>query len=482
MKRSEFLQVPAIERSGSRRCWSWLLAGFLALAGFVSTAGVAQAADLDGKRVAIKGAPAAGPSKYDQLWVRKYGPRNPECVLVLSPGSPAGQGGFARIAPAMTQRVKGLGVWAIDRRPNALEDVSVFKRDRPRKSLGYYLLGERVGGSIFKPVRGTEAGFVRDWGAATALGDLRNVIQRASARSSCVMIGGHSFGTLLAEAYVAWDFNGTPGYEGLDGIVLIDGGLFGAFNNVLDPAGYPAFHSVAEARARIAKLQKQSPFGSDGSIPGLPAWVPGVVPEIVCQYALKHPNAESGLQKSTIGTRFVPGLPSISVTNEAFAGLFFKATAGDGGARLGRLSNRGNPIRWRNGPYSSVSRFCSTFTQEPGNGLEWYFPQRLMVEVTQALEPLKRNAITDFLGLRPFHLADVDLPLYVIQTKLSDGGVLPAARAFIRESKITDHKLVDDPEADHTDPLVDYPKRNRFLKTVVPFLKDTMRRAHAGTP
>ena len=81
----------------------------------------------------------------------------------------------------------------------------------------------------------------------------------------------------------------------------------------------------------------------------------------------------------------------------------------------------------------------------------------------------------------PFHLADIDLPLYVIQTKLSDGGVLRTAHTFIRQSKITRYKLIDDPDADHTDPLVDYPKRNRFLKTVVPFLKDTMRRAHAGT-
>jgi hypothetical protein len=477
MKQSRSSEVPAIGWRRSRLFWPWILA----IVVLVTTAGAAQAADLNGKRVAVKGAPAAGPAKYDRLWVRKYGPSDPSCVLVLSPGSPAGQGGFARIGPELTQRVKGLDVWAIDRRPNAFEDTSVFKRDQPRKSLGYYLLGQRVGGSLFKPVQSSDAGFVRDWGAATALGDLRKVIQKANDASSCVMIGGHSFGTLLSEAYVAWDFNGTPGYQGLDGIVLIDGGLFGAFKNLLDSAGYPAFHNVPEARARIAKLKGQSPFGSDGSIAGLPAWVPGVVPEIVCQYATKHPNAVSGLQRSTIGTHFIPGLPSASVTNEAFAGLFFKATAGDEGARLGHLSNRGNPIRWRNGRYSSVSRFCSTFTQEPGNGLEWYFPQRLMVEVTQALEPLKRNAITDSLGLRPFHLADVDLPLYVLQTKLSDGGVLRAAHTFIRESKITDYKLVNDAGADHTDPLVDYPKHNRFLKTVVPFLKDTMHAAQAGT-
>jgi pimeloyl-ACP methyl ester carboxylesterase len=446
----------------------------MALAG--GTAGSAAEAP----RVAVPGVPAAGPSKYDRLWVRKYGPADAGCVLVLSPGSPAGQGGFARIAPAITNRVDGLAVWAIDRRPNAFEDASVFKRDQPRKSLDYYLLGGRVGGSLFKPVSNSEAGFVRDWGAATAVGDVRRVVQRASdGGRRCVILGGHSFGTLITEAYLAWDFNGTPGYQGLSGIVLIDGGLFGAFDKLLPQAGYPEFKTVQQAQARIAKLQSQSPFGSDGSIPGLPSWVPGVVPEIVCQYAVKNPNAVSGLQKSTIGTRFLPGLHG-SVTNEAFAGLFFQATAGDEGARTGHLAKRGNPRPWRDGRHSNVPRFCSTFTQEPGNGLEWYFPQRLMVDLAQGLQSDKRNAITDFLGLRPYHLADIDLPLYVIQTKLSEGGVLRAAHRFINQSKITRHELVNDPKAEHLDPLVDYPKRNRFLKTVVPFLKDTMGRAQAG--
>lgn len=454
-----------------------IVVSVFALTGAVVAQGAAAAPKAP--RVAIQGVPAAGPAKYDRLWVRKYGPANASCVMVLSPGSPAGQGGFARIAPEITSRVPGLAVWAIDRRPNALEDVSVFKHDRPQQSLNYYLLGGRVGGELFKPVSTGEAGFVRDWGGATAVGDVRRVVQAASdGGRRCVILGGHSFGTLITEAYLTWDFNGTPGYQGLSGIVLIDGGLLGAFNKVLPQAGYPPFKNVGEARSRIAALQHQSPFGSDGSIPGLPSWVPGVAPEIVCQYALKHPDAPSGLQKTTIGTNFLPGLHG-SVTNEAFAGLFFKATAGDEGARTGHLAKRGNPRRWVDGRYTNVPRFCSTFTQEPGNGLEWYFPQRLMIDLAQGLQSLKQNAITDYLGLRPYHLADIDLPLYVIQTKLSDGGVLRSAHKFIRESKISRYKLVNDPKADHVDPLVDYPRRNRFLKTVVPFLKSTM---HSALP
>jgi pimeloyl-ACP methyl ester carboxylesterase len=393
--------------------------------------------------------------------------------MVLSPGSPAGQGGFAHIAPEITKRTPGLAVWTVDRRPNAFEDVSVFKRDKPNESLSYYLLGDVAAGKTFQPVADSDAGFVREWGAALAINDLRNVVEEAGdGGRRCVILGGHSFGTLLTEAYLAWDFDGTPGYQGLSGIVLIDGGLLGAFDSVLPQAGYPEFENVEQAQARIAALQDESPFGSDGSIAGLPAWVPGVIPEVVCQYALKNPNGVSTIEE-LMGSSLIADFGG-TLTNEAFAGLFFQATAGDEGARTGRLESKGSPRGWHDGRFTSLSRFCSTFTAEPGNGLEWYFPQRLMIDLAQGMQPIERNAITEYLGLRPFHLADIDLPLYVIQTKLSDGGVLDAAHRFIDESKITDYKLVNDRNALHVDPLVDYPSQNKFLKTVVPFIEDLM--------
>lgn len=50
-------------------------------------------------RVAIQGAKAPGPAGYDRVWVRKYGPSDPQCVMVMVPGSPTGQDGFSLIAP-----------------------------------------------------------------------------------------------------------------------------------------------------------------------------------------------------------------------------------------------------------------------------------------------------------------------------------------------------------------------------------------------
>jgi hypothetical protein len=84
------------------------------------------------------------------------------------------------------------------------------------------------------------------------------------------------------------------------------------------------------------------------------------------------------------------------------------------------------------------------------------------------------NAQTRLLGLRPYHRREVDLPLYAIRTDLSAGGVLRGARRFIRGSAVprTRSILVDASKTEsHLDPLTAAAARNRFLRSVVPFLR-----------
>jgi len=65
----------------------------------------------------------------------------------------------------------------------------------------------------------------------------------------------------------------------------------------------------------------------------------------------------------------------------------------------------------------------------------------------------------------------VDVPLYAYGTDLTDGRVIKGAKRFVRGSRIKTASYVADPRASHLDPLVAAPRRNVFLKTVVPFLK-----------
>jgi hypothetical protein len=167
--------------------------------------------------------------------------------------------------------------------------------------------------------------------------------------------------------------------------------------------------------------------------------------------------------------------PAVRVTNEALLGHALDRDTSPKGlellrVRAGSLAPSGDPRPWRNGELTPVQNLVTTFFQEPGNGVEWYFPDRLRLDV-DGMSPLRRGSVARLLGLRPFHVAAVDDPLYAYETDLTKGRVLRGARAFFRRSNIRRARYEADHHASHLDPLTAAPARNRFLRTVVPFLR-----------
>jgi hypothetical protein len=411
----------------------------------------------------VRGAPAAGPATYDRTWVRRIGPAGARNVLVLAPGFIGGAGDFTLVARDLVRRVDDLQVWAWDRRWNAFEDTSVMEGGDPQKAFDYYLNFKEVDGRTFKPVNGPEdAPFAREWGLATTLEDLRRVVLRARAGGRRrVILGGHSLGASLTAIYAAWDFRGRAGYRDIEGMVLIDGGALGTFS----------VPTLARVKRRLAALRKGDPF-SDLLGLNIP-WAAGVFAQIGAMFAAEAPDATSPVQDyALLPPSFKPAFP---VTNEALFGHAFDADTSPEGLALirvnaGGLAPEGNPRPWRDGELSPIQRVASTFAQEPLNAIEWYFPDRLRLDVDGANE-LEQNAITRFLKLRPRHLLDVDVPLYAFQTDLTRGRVLRGARRFVARSDVPRSTLVSDPRASHLDPLTAAPARNRFLRTVVPFLE-----------
>ena len=158
------------------------------------------------------------------------------------------------------KKVPGLQVWALDRRSHALERTEVFQQalngQVSLQQMFDHYLGWLVNGQPadhFQFLKGDDYPFVRDWGMATALEDARTVVLQARGRGKKrrqVVLGGHSLGASLTVAYASWDFNGTPGYKDINGMVLIDGGLMGSFD---------AF-TAAEAQTELGKLENGSPF------------------------------------------------------------------------------------------------------------------------------------------------------------------------------------------------------------------------------
>ena len=412
-----------------------------------------------GTVVRVPGASGPGPARYDRVSYERFGPASAKRVLILVPGTQGGAGDFSLVGPELVKRVKGLQVWAYDRRSQALEDHKGFASGNPDQAFTYYLRG---GG--FAPVAGASAPFARDWGLKLALEDLRAVVKRARRGGRKVILGGHSLGASMAVAYAAWDFKGRPGHRDLSGLVLIDGGLLGTFTS-------PSLEGV---QRRLAALRQGDPFLDLLGI-GVP-WASGVFSGIAGLYARVAPDARA----TFIDYPLIPAAlrAPVPVTNEGGLGYAFDQSTSPAvlsliHVRAGALAASGDPRPWQNGEVTPIENVAKLFGRSPVDATEWYFPTRLSLDVDGASN-LGRNAVTKLLGLRPWHKRTIRVPLYAIQTDLTRGRVLRGARRLVATSRIPPGRarFVDaSRENSHLDPLTAAPATSRFLKTVVPWLK-----------
>jgi pimeloyl-ACP methyl ester carboxylesterase len=407
----------------------------------------------------IKGAPAPGPSKYDKVWVQQIGPAAATHVLVLVPGT---QGAAGSVAFAGRDIQAALGadwqVWAQDRREVAFHDLKGFASGDPDAAKAYYL------GFKYHQTTTRDVPDARQWGLKVALNDLHEVVKRARAGGRKVVLGGHSLGAEEAIAYAAWDFNGRAGYKDLSGIVLVDGGELGAFSSRTGRL------SLAQVKKERAAIDKGEAFDDILGI-GNPSIAP-IFSAVAALYSAKAPDAPSALAANAI----VPAnlRPPFPTTNAGFVGHVFDKTYSPFASlsvRAGDFAAEGDPRPWADGENMTVARFSAAFSQVKPTFAEWYFPKRLSLDSFGA-DSMKRDRVTNFLGLRLWHTKEINVPLYAYQTDLTNGGVLLGAQNVKNASKIPRLVAVDDgANASHLDPVIAPPETNKFIQTVVPFLQ-----------
>jgi pimeloyl-ACP methyl ester carboxylesterase len=441
----------------------------------VLTLTLAAAAPSQAKYVALPGAPGYGPAKYAKVYVDKTGPASAKNVLVLIPGTFGGSGDFTLVAKALVERVPNLQVWAIDRRSNALEDTSYMVKALKGEITGqqlfdYYLgwLGNDKIEPHYQPIPNEDVRFAKRWGLKLAMEDTRRVIRAARRGGRRVILGGHSLGASSVYDYATWDFAGRPGYRDLIGMVAIDGGGMGAATK------------LADAKQTMKDFKEQPSPWLDLLKLGLP-WVSGIFQETGGIGAKLEPDAPSvGQASPLLPAQFKPGVP---VTNKAQFGYAFDYRTSPAALALihihsGHINeNDAEPHGWVDDGITPLENLIALAAQEPGNFVEWYYPQRLTIDV-RAASSLRKDAATRYLGLRTWHAKDVDRPLYAFQTSLGAGRVLAGAKVFQKYSSVPYATYVDASKGySHLDPLTADPKRNDFIKTVVPFLRRVMRKA-----
>lgn len=428
----------------------------------------------------VKTPHAPGPVELDKAYVQAIGKPTAKNVLILMPGTFGGAGDFTLVGRELVRRNKDLQVWAVDRREQGLEDTAMFEKGMrgeatPQEVFDYYL-GWTTGTSVpdhYDFLNVAEMTYAREWGMKTVLNDTRAVVNRARKAGKKVALGGHSVGASLAISYAAWDFKGRPGYKDLAGLVLIDGGLLGSF----DPYNLP---QAQEAMARIDD-PKVGPFSR--LIGALPPETAGLFAGVGGFFAKKVPH-EPATQLQNFPALPANLKPPYPATNQGLFGYDFDRDTSPPEltslhVNAGRLGPEvpGGYADWVDGGITPIANLADTFSFQPVNAVDWFFPTRITVDANGA-DQMRMNPVAKYLGLRLFHTKQVNLPFYVIQTDDTGGDVLKGARNWLKRTRTTKKQsmLVNaDPEQSHLDPLLAAPNKNKFVKTVTPFLKKTFK-------
>ena len=372
-------------------------------------------------------------------------------------------------------RAKGWQVWAVERRENLLEDHSMLNRAKRGQATGRqlfdYYLGWLTDDSVkshFQFIPDADVAYARRWGMRVEIEDLRRVVKAAERAGRRVVLGGHSLGGTITTAYATWNFGGRPGARGLDGLVFIDGG------------SGPTPISEAEARQRLSDFASApSPWLTFG---GIAAPFAGLFNSAGALGVLIDPDSPSlGQAWPLLPADLKPPVPA---TNRAQYGYALDSATSPPAlaaaqAHLGHLAASGNPRGWDDGgELTPLDRYARLFAGAGLQGLDgtaWYHPQRLTIDAG-AVAAGNRNPAQRVLDVRSTHGDDLPkrLRIYAFGAALGGQRVLVAAKALAGQSGIPKRNLtLVDRHATyaHNDPNSAAPKRNAFLKALIPFLR-----------
>jgi len=428
----------------------------------------------------IPGFEAPGtPAKYNQVGILKTGSRHARNVLVLNPGTSASAAYFEPLAKSIVRNLRGWQVWAVERRENLLEDHSVLDQAKRGQATGRqlfdYYLGWLADPSVtnhFQLIPDSSVGFARRWGMNVEIQDLNRVVKAACRQGGKVVVGGHSLGGTITTAYATWDFDGRPGAKGLAGLVYIDGG------SNTTPV------SPEQATQSLQNLEAGSPWLSFG---GIAAPFAGLFNAAGSTGALIDPDSPSlGQSFPLLSANLKPPIP---VTNLGQYGYALDTETSPPSlaaaqAHLGHLAASGDPRGWDNaGELTPIQRYAKMFSGwglEGLDGTAWYHPMRLTIDAG-AVAAGNTNPAQDVLDVHATHGDDLPhrLRIYAFGAALGGQRVLDAATILATQSGIPARHLtlIDRHETyAHNDPNSAAPRKNDFLKNLLPFLERLGRR------
>lgn len=364
-----------------------------------------------------------GPVGTDRVHVLKVGPDTARTVPVMVPGMFGAANDFRRAARDLVAAVPGVQVWAFDRREENLADRSGFRTADPA---AYYLDGH------YRTQDPAASAFAAGWCSEA----------------------GHSWGATTAMAYAAWDFDGCPGYRDVAALVLVDGGVRGAF----DGTGEPVADSPEQVKERLAAIEGGAVFDMTLSAVGLGdrAESTQIWYQLAGWYAHRDPDGPSVLQP-----RMPDALrPPVPVTNAGLPGTLVDAGVGwpnDISVHSGHQADSGEPRGWVDAGITPPSTGSPRRTRAAPNrpyGSGSGRPGCRSTSTSPTPTPTRPARLA--CGWR--HAAGLDVPLYAFRTSYAKGTIVSAAREVVADSRVPYAAYETDNGMNHLDPLFAAPQ------------------------
>ncbi len=169
-------------------------------------------------------------------------PVEPDVILVLTPGFLCGANVFEYLGRQVVYMAETTGrgkleVWALERRPNTLEDLTGLNAAEAtgdiNTAVNYYYRGAMINGRKFGGfLKDQQVPFLSEFGLKQVMEDIYKVITTnvpdPETRRRKVFVGGHSLAGFITAIFAGWDFDGDPattddaGYRNCAGFVGLD--------------------------------------------------------------------------------------------------------------------------------------------------------------------------------------------------------------------------------------------------------------------
>lgn len=350
------------------------------------------------------------PEAFNQTYYLRYFDPSQvtDTVLVVMPGIFGGASSIDPLARQFVAAIDGLEVWVIDRRANALEDRQVMTQaltlNQPELAYEYYVQNLNTPEG-FNRIPAEEVPFMRYWGLDVHLKDLHRVIEQAHTRAPHVVLGGHSLGASIAGFYAAYNVGtaDTPryGHEYIDGLLLLDGVLGRTGGYQRDDIGLsigpvslipnsqelesgqgspylqfgltPGYYAREETMALLARLRPEEL--SPGGFVRFPATNMAV-------FGLS--NDDQYVSATVFGVSMGDALDAdfggnlTAVLIDGWAGVYSRSVVGVAKDAEVVGWTEGNIAREVTDPFA----YARSYSYVTTNRSEWYFPIRLLVDIS----------------------------------------------------------------------------------------------------